>query len=146
LQSNAAAKDDSSRASALEEPVGAHSEQRSIESVTNSPEIEKLFAKWPNLRTQLRSIYEASLQHHHTGENSKYHREENLSHVHGEGYDRGHDHMHGQRRNTGTGIENGLKKLRYYLEASHPDSIGLDEFCNNVTKAWTGNAQKHLPQ
>jgi zinc finger HIT domain-containing protein 3 len=113
-------------------------DQSTNDSITSAPEVQELFIRYPKLRAQLRSIYEASLEHHHTDQHSNHSRGSNVSRGRGGGYHKGPDHVHKQQWTMERAINSGLKRLQWDLQASNIDPNGLAEFCKTIARIRAG--------
>jgi zinc finger HIT domain-containing protein 3 len=115
-------------------------EQSTSNSIISAPEIQELFIRYPKLRTQLRSVYEATLEHHHIEQHSSHLRGSNANRGRGRGYHREPDHVYKQQWTTEKAINSGLKRLQRDLQASNTDSNGLAEFCKTVARIRGGRS------
>jgi zinc finger HIT domain-containing protein 3 len=118
----------------LDEPT----EQSTSDSIINAPEVQELFIRYPKLRTQLRSIYEASLEDHHIDQHSSHHMGRHATRGHGRGYPREPGHVHKKQWTIDKAINSGLKRLQWDLQTSEPDSNGLAEFCKTIARIQAG--------
>jgi len=116
------------------ETLGTPIEQCTSDSIISAPEVQELFIRYPKLRTQLRSVYEASLEHHHIEQHSTQPRGSYGTRGRGRGYHREPDHVHKRQWTTEKAINSGLKRLQWDLQASDTDSGGLAEFCKTIAR------------
>lgn len=101
-----------------------------MESIASAPEIQDIFKRYPKLRTQLRSIYEASLERH-DGSHANIKEENYTSHRRVREFRERTDHYN-KHWTPEKGMDNSLKKFTYHLEGNGEQSAGLKEFSETV--------------
>lgn len=122
------------RALGTEEHSHRQTGKNSLDFIISAPEIQKLFIEYPQLRTQMRSIYEAFLQHRQPEQLPADHFENSTSGGHVRGDHKHHGHVHNRHSASERDTENAVKRLQWHIDTSRTDSAGLREFCKTVIK------------
>lgn len=112
----------------------------SVNTVPNAPEIQRLFTIYPNLKGQLRNIYEASQQ------TACYHGM--MDACRGQGDHQGHQscpQVIRDQRSTQKGLEGALTKLSWHLDSTAGGSKGLAIFCETVSNLLESRSSQSQP-
>jgi hypothetical protein len=115
----------------------------SVDAIASAAEIQELLVKYPKLHAQLHAIYDASLESDHTEQYTSNHRRDDSSRSRGRGYHRPYAHNPNQHRTVEKGFDKALKNLQWRLEATDADAIGLNDFCETVTKMRATEQNNH---
>lgn len=102
-----------------------------MDSIASAPEIQDLFKRYPTLRMQLHSIYEASLERH-DGNHASFNEENYTSHGRVRESRGRTEHASNKHWTPEKGMDNGLKKFLYHLEGNGEQAVGLKEFSATV--------------